>query len=91
MSNPTSDKQWPCSGIKIGRIIDNSRGMHQVPHMVQRHDDHDGTAEDIDGSDALGGDSGEVFHNGKQLGIKKYESRMHYISKVLHKRHRNWM
>ena len=51
MRDPAGKEQDPCSRLHIQRRLTGK--MKKIPCVVQRHDDHDETANDVDRMDAM--------------------------------------
>ena len=53
MRDPPGEEQEWGGGEEIGRFIEHCRLMHKMAYMVQCHDKHNSTADDIDGLEPL--------------------------------------
>ena len=53
MRNPPCEIQERSSGRQVQRVIRKSCEVKIIPDMIQRHDDHSNTANDVDGFNSL--------------------------------------
>ena len=54
MRDKTREEQDRCRGLQVKRVVDNGSQVEVIPDVIECHDNHDKTSQDINGFNAAG-------------------------------------